>query len=56
MGDEHDKGLFVWDLERKLMITCNKLSKSVNCVAFADNGSYFVTGGLNHLKFWHFDE
>lgn len=38
------------------MITCNKLSKTVTCLAFAENGSYFVTGGVNHLKFWHFDE
>ena len=56
IGDEHDKGLLVWDIERKIMITCNKLSKNVNCVSFAENGSYFVTGGALHLKFWYFDE
>lgn len=56
LGDENDKGLFVWDLERKIKITCNKLSKTVTCIAFAENGSYFVTGGKKHLKFWHFDE
>lgn len=46
----------MWDVERKIKITCNKLSKNINCIAFAENGSYFVTGGNNHLKFWHFDE
>jgi len=56
LGDENDKGLFVWDVERKIKITCNKLSKPVTCLAFAENGSYFVTAGNNHLKFWQFDE
>lgn len=56
LGDENDKGLFVWEMERKIKITCNKLSKAVTCMAFADNGSYFVTAGIKHLKFWHFDD
>jgi len=38
------------------MITRNKLNKTVTCMAFAENGSYFVTGGKKHLKFWQFDD
>jgi WD40 repeat protein len=56
LGDENDKGLFVWDVERKIKITCNKLSKVVRAIAFSEDCSYFVTGGIDHLKFWYFDE
>lgn len=45
VGDEHDKGLFVWDIEWKCVITCNKLSKTVTCLAFEETGAYFITGG-----------
>lgn len=56
LGDEFDKGLFVWDVERKLRVTCNKLSKVARFISFSQNGSYFLTAGVEHLKFWYFDE
>ena len=45
LGDKHDKGLFVWEMERKVKVTCNKLSKEVNSITFAPDSSFFVTAG-----------
>lgn len=56
LGDRHDRGLFLWDLERKVSLIQNKLSKPVRHLAFEETGKYFVTAGHEHLKFWHFDE
>ena len=56
LGDEFDKGLFVWDIERKLRVTCNKLSKVARYISFSQDGSYFLTAGTEHLKFWYFDD
>ena len=55
IGDFHDKGLIVWDMERRLKVTANKLSKQVSYVSFAHDNSFFVTAGKDHLKFWYFD-
>ena len=37
-------------------MTCNKLTKWVKDLWFSDDGSYFVTWGVEHFKFWHFDD
>ncbi len=56
LGDNNDRGLFVWDWENEQRVTSNKLGKPVNTVAFSEMGDYFVTAGQQHLKFWYFDE
>jgi WD40 repeat protein len=56
LGDNNDRGLFVWDWNNEQRVTSNKLGKPVNTLAFEENGEYFVTGGYQHLKFWYFDE
>lgn len=56
LGHENDQGLFVWDFEKKVKVTCNKLSKPVRGFTFSEDSSYFVTAGDHHLKFWYFDE
>lgn len=56
LGNKHDKGLVVWDVEKKAKLTSNKLTKWVKDLAFQEEGKYFVTWGDDHLKFWYFDE
>ncbi len=56
LGDNNDRGLFVWDWQNETRITSNKLGKPVNTLSFSEAGDYFVTAGYQHLKFWYFDE
>lgn len=55
IGDENDKGLFVWDWEKEIKLTMNKLSKKINSATFNLTGTLLVTAGVQHLKFWPFD-
>ncbi len=41
LGDNNDRGLFVWDWQSEIRVTSNKLGKPVNTLAFAENGEYF---------------
>ena len=45
LGDNNDRGLFVWDWQLEQRVTSNKLGKPVNTFAFSENGEFFVTGG-----------
>jgi WD40 repeat protein len=36
-----------------LQIASNKVTTKVSALAFSKDGSYFVTAGLRHLKFWY---
>mmetsp|Transcript_23635 Transcript_23635/g.23341 ORF Transcript_23635/g.23341 Transcript_23635/m.23341 type:complete len:155 (-) Transcript_23635:1009-1473(-) len=56
LGDNNDRGLFVWDWENEQRVTSNKLGKPVNTLSFSEQGDYFVTAGHFHLKYWYFDE
>lgn len=56
LGDQNDKGLFVWDWVKEQKVCQNKLSKPVLAFAFSPDQDFFVTGGYQHLKYWHFDE
>jgi WD40 repeat protein len=56
VGDSNDLGLLVWDWKKEQRVTSNKLGKPVSHLAFSPNNDFFVTAGLDHLKFWYFDE
>jgi WD40 repeat protein len=45
LGDNNDRGLFVWDWNNESRVTSNKLGKPVNTFAFSASGEYFVTAG-----------
>jgi WD40 repeat protein len=36
LGDNNDRGLFVWDWNNEQRVTSNKLGKPVNTIAFSD--------------------
>lgn len=52
IGDENDKGLFVWDLSTSTRVTSNKISRPIYSCSFNPLGAFFVTGGVQHLKYW----
>lgn len=33
----------------------NKVTSKVNALSFSKDGTYFVTAGLRHVKYWYFD-
>lgn len=45
----------VWDWKNNIKVASNKVSTKVKAVAFAENGSYFVTVGNRHVKFWYLE-
>ncbi|CAG2053667.1 unnamed protein product, partial [Timema podura] len=55
VGSQHDMIVNVWDWKANLKVASNKVSTKVKAVSFAENGSYFVTVGNRHVKFWYLE-
>ncbi|CAG8605380.1 14338_t:CDS:10 [Funneliformis mosseae] len=55
LGFQHDGYLNVWNWKTAVKVACNKITTKVHTLAFSRNGSFFVTAGLRHVKFWYFD-
>jgi mitogen-activated protein kinase binding protein 1 len=55
LGDQNDKGLFVWDWRNGAKLSSNKLSKPVVSLSISPDQDFFVTGGFQHLKYWTLD-
>lgn len=55
IGTQHDMIVNVWDWKNDVKVASNKVSTKVKTLAFAENGSYFVTVGNRHVKFWFLD-
>ncbi|CAB5191887.1 uncharacterized protein OCT59_005327 [Rhizophagus irregularis] len=55
LGFQHDGYLNVWNWKTGAKVACNKITTKVHTLAFSRNGSFFVTAGLRHVKFWYFD-
>ncbi|KAF9293120.1 hypothetical protein BGZ74_011844 [Mortierella antarctica] len=53
LGFQHDGYIHVWNWRNNLQIASNKVTSKANAVAFSSDGSYFVTAGLRHIKFWY---
>lgn len=45
----------MWDWKKGIKLAGNKVTSRVNAVSFSKDGSYFVTAGLRHVKFWYLD-
>ncbi|KRT85576.1 WD40 domain-containing protein, partial [Oryctes borbonicus] len=52
VGTQHDMIVNVWDWKNNIKVASNKVSTKVKSLAFSENGSYFVTVGNRHVKFW----
>ncbi|XP_044734797.1 WD repeat-containing protein 62 isoform X2 [Chrysoperla carnea] len=55
IGSQHDMIVNVWDWKNNLKIASNKVSQKIKGVCFAQDGSYFVTVGNRHVKFWYLE-
>ncbi|XP_060533650.1 mitogen-activated protein kinase-binding protein 1 isoform X2 [Cylas formicarius] len=56
VGTQHDMIVCVWDWRNNVKVASNKVSTKVKSIAFAENGSYFVTVGNRHVKFWFLEQ
>lgn len=45
----------VFDWRANLKMASNKISSKVAAVCFAEDGSYFVTVGNRHVKYWYLE-
>ncbi|XP_024887681.1 mitogen-activated protein kinase-binding protein 1 isoform X5 [Temnothorax curvispinosus] len=55
VGSQHDMIVNVWDWRNNVKVASNKVSSKVKAVCFAENGTYFVTVGNRHVKFWYLE-
>ena len=55
VGSQHDMIVNVWDWKNNVKVASNKVSAKVKAISFAVDGSYFVTVGNRHVKFWYLD-
>ncbi|KAI8139945.1 WD40-repeat-containing domain protein [Fennellomyces sp. T-0311] len=55
IGFQHDGYLYVWHWRKGIKLAGNKVTSKVNALSFSKDGTYFVTAGLRHVKFWYFD-
>ncbi|XP_041352777.1 mitogen-activated protein kinase-binding protein 1-like isoform X2 [Gigantopelta aegis] len=53
VGTQHDMIVNVWNWRTGNKLASNKISSKVSSVAFSEDGSYFVTVGNRHVKFWY---
>ncbi|KAF9937144.1 mitogen-activated protein kinase binding protein 1, partial [Modicella reniformis] len=56
LGFQHDGFIHVWNWRTGLQISSNKVTTKVNALAFSSDGSFFVTAGLRHIKFWYLND
>ena len=52
VGFRHDKTLLLWDWRDGGLVAKGKVSQRVHAVAFARDGSFFVSCGERHVKWW----
>ncbi|KAJ3130055.1 hypothetical protein HK098_006767 [Nowakowskiella sp. JEL0407] len=55
LGFQHDGHIFVWNWKTGVKVSTNRITVKVNALTFDDQGTFFVTVGLRHIKFWYFD-
>ncbi|XP_020618464.1 mitogen-activated protein kinase-binding protein 1-like isoform X2 [Orbicella faveolata] len=55
VGFQHDMIVNIWNWKTGTKVASNKVSSKVSALSFSENGSFFVTVGVRHVKFWYFD-
>ena len=56
VGFRHDRQLIVWELKSRQGVNIQKVGRKVNSIAMSFDGSFFVTCGKQHLKWWYLDQ
>ena len=49
----HDMVVNVWNLKTKFKVASNKIANKIRGISFSKDGTYFVTVGHRHVKFWY---
>ncbi|KAL5113101.1 WD repeat-containing protein 62 [Taenia crassiceps] len=55
VGCQEDQTICLWDRAQLQKVASAKVSARVNAVAFSNNGEFFVTVGIRHVRFWYID-
>ncbi|KAF9953947.1 mitogen-activated protein kinase binding protein 1 [Mortierella alpina] len=53
LGFQHDGYIHVWNWRTGAQIASNRVTTRVNALTFSADGTFFVTAGLRHIKFWY---
>ncbi|CEF62148.1 WD40 repeat and WD40/YVTN repeat-like-containing domain and WD40-repeat-containing domain-containing protein [Strongyloides ratti] len=53
VGNQHDKAIAVWNWRQEEVIAKNNLTSHICAIDVSQNGEYFVTVGVRHVKFWN---
>ncbi|KAF9953119.1 hypothetical protein BGZ70_000355 [Mortierella alpina] len=53
LGFQHDGYIHVWHWRTGAQIASNRVTTKVNALTFSADGTFFVTAGLRHIKFWY---
>ncbi|RUS77357.1 hypothetical protein EGW08_014871, partial [Elysia chlorotica] len=53
LGTNHDGSIYVWSWPNSEMISCNRFAEVIYAMSFSLVGSYFVTCGFHHIRFWY---
>jgi WD40 repeat protein len=53
IGSVHDMVVNVWNFKTKFKVASNKIACKIKGISFSKDGTYFVTVGNRHVKFWY---
>uniref|UniRef100_A0A0K0F426 WD_REPEATS_REGION domain-containing protein n=1 Tax=Strongyloides venezuelensis TaxID=75913 RepID=A0A0K0F426_STRVS len=53
VGNQHDKAIAVWNWRQEVIVAKNNLTSHICAIDVSENGEYFVTVGVRHVKFWN---
>ncbi|XP_075239234.1 uncharacterized protein LOC142334804 isoform X4 [Convolutriloba macropyga] len=56
VGSQHDQEINVWNWRNGLKVASNKVSAKVQTVSFSEDGKWFVTCGVRHVRFWYIEK
>ncbi|KRX46411.1 Mitogen-activated protein kinase-binding protein 1 [Trichinella murrelli] len=55
VGNQHDMVVNVWNWKSNTKVASNKIASKVMAISYSENGDYFVTAGVRHVKFWYLE-
>lgn len=51
-GFKYDKSLVIWNMHTQQPVSVQRVSNKIHAIACHSSGTFFVTSGDRHLKFW----
>ncbi|VDD88387.1 unnamed protein product [Enterobius vermicularis] len=56
VGNEYDKAIAISNWRKLCTVSENRLTSKVNALDISEQGNYYVTVGVRHVKFWYVTE